>query len=673
MILVNDSILSNLQDSANNNFEALRKRIDDFQVIILYDRQQNHFDYHYLVNFPSEKIKKKVRNEHIFPRIKSETFIIWQHAYKENKDLFYKLRLRARNEMLQRLTEFMVAKFFSMHENELTPLLKNKPTLKWELLNKVFKKYETLLKENTRLDDEEAWEGFSKWFKQYLQHHIIHEMIRLFGEQKLMTMEQEALNQLFFQCMNNNLADNDHFMNEFTNVVNRYLANKIDDFVGIPAIENQSIFAFIEELKMGHEQIEVHDFKASVKNNYLIVMSNTIYQFIIEAISNKQFQKVEDSAWPTAMIANHLVNGRIQLIPLKTDGSQAQFTNLEQALWQRVEGLSELDVDIMDVICHLYLESSTHRTTEVSIQLDELLMIRGLKPKLGGSGRRGGYEATQREQVLKALSIMQDLWVEIEQVTLFENGRRVKKALQGRAFHLTDIHGNALNFNEFQVQDKLFLNIGDLFYDFLKGSNRQVKLLPKQAIQYNPYQKKWEKKLMRYLSWRWRTQARKGSYLQPHKINTLLEKLGTEMNVQTPSRIRDRLEKALDTLLSENVIRFWQYESWDENQMMKKGWLTIWKEATVLISPADEIMKYYQPLERRQTKKAPKNRALLSEAGRNDEVIGEKLKQKRAELGLTLQGISHELAISPSYLSNIERGNTIPSDHLYRRIHAWLS
>lgn len=666
-------MLSNLQDRTNHNFEAIRKQIDDFQVIILYDRQQNHFDYHYLVNFPSEKIKKKVHNDYIFPRIKSETFIIWQHAYSKNIDLFYKLRLRARNEMLQRLAEFMVAKFFSMNENELAPLLKDKPTLKWELLNKVFKKYETLLKENTRLNDEEAWQGFSEWFKQYLQYHIIHKMIRLFDEQKLLAMEKEALNRLFYQCMNDNLSDNDHFMNEFTNVVNRYLANKIDDFVGSQAIENQFIFELIEELEMGHRQVEVNDFKTLVKDKYLIVMSNVIYQFIVEAISNKQFERVDHGIYPTAIITNHLVNGRVQLLPKKTANKKERLSYLEQELWQRVESLSELDVDIMDAICHLYLERVTDQTREITIQLDELLMIRGLKPKLGGSGRRGGYEFSQREQVVKALSFMSDLWIEIEQITLFENGRRVKKAPKGRAFYFTDFYGNDLNFNEFQVQDKLSFRIGDLFLDFLKGSNRQVKLLPKQAIQYNPYQRKWEKKLIRYLSWRWRTQARKGSYLQPHKINTLLEKLDIEVSIQTPSRIRDRFEKALDTLLNENIIESWQYEIWDENHMMKKGWLKLWKEATVLIAPADEVMKYYKPLERKQVKKVPKSRMLDSEKRRNDGAIGEKLKQKRVALGLTLQGISHELEISPSYLSNIERGNTIPSDHLYHRIKAWLS
>lgn len=93
------------------------------------------------------------------------------------------------------------------------------------------------------------------------------------------------------------------------------------------------------------------------------------------------------------------------------------------------------------------------------------------------------------------------------------------------------------------------------------------------------------KNLIRYLSWRWRTQARKGDYLQPHKIRTLLEATGKEMNERTPSRTRDRLEQAFDTLLEDGVIAAWHYEKWDESIASTNGWSRIWENSTVLIEP----------------------------------------------------------------------------------------
>lgn len=663
MVLTEYSILSNETDQ-KNNIEILASRINEFQVIVLYDRQPNHFDYNYLVNFPSEKLKRKINSNSIFPRIKSESFIVWQQAYEENIELFYKLRVRARNEMLLRITEFMIAKFFSSHENYLTPLLKNKPTLKWEILKKLSSKYEMMLINHTRINDEKAWEGFSSWYKNYLLHNVIDEMIQVYGYEWLTTIDQEKLNQLFFQKMNKNFSSNDNFMNEFTNVVNLYIEKWIYETVVLTELEENSIGHITGVLEIANQTGEQQDFESLVKSNNLVVMSNVVYQFVIEVLSNKKFRQCQDSKWPKATIISNMLNGYVQLMPVeKIDKNK---------LWEQVENLSELDVDIFDALCHIFLARSANVKDCIEVRLDDLLTIRGLKPKLGGDGRRGGFEKRQRQQVLKALSIIRDLWFELDDVVVYEQGKPTRKAIQGRAFHFTDMNGNPYQFNNTGVHDKFVLNIGEVFEYFLIGSGRQVKLLPNQAIEYNPYQRQWEKKLIRYLSWRWRTQARNGGYLQPHKIRTLLEKLDIQVQSQPPSRIRDRLEKALDVLLDEGVITFWQYDSWNESNMMKKGWLRIWEEATVIIAPPDDIVKYYQPLERKRSTGNNKNPSLFTSAQERNAEIGQELKEKRVKSKLTLQQVSHELKISISYLSNIERGRTTPSANIYKRMKDWL-
>lgn len=112
-ILDKTHIVSEIRRYDQEKIRFLRERIQDFQVIILYDREKNAFNHDYLLTFPSKNLKEKISGNQIFPRIKSQTFIIWQEAYDENRALFYKLRLRARTEMHLRLTEFMVAKYFS--------------------------------------------------------------------------------------------------------------------------------------------------------------------------------------------------------------------------------------------------------------------------------------------------------------------------------------------------------------------------------------------------------------------------------------------------------------------------------------------------------------------------------------------------------------------------------
>ncbi|MDV6377094.1 helix-turn-helix transcriptional regulator [Sporosarcina sp. GW1-11] len=651
-----------------NHFEKLANKIDDFQVIILYDRQPNQFDYDYLLHFPSEKLKYKIESTCIFPRSKSETFIVRQQKYEENFDLFFKLRIKARDEMLVRITEFLTAKFYSTNEHHLIPLLENKPTLKWEILNKLFQKYEAMLKLNTRLNDEQSWEGFRKLFKTYLLNHALEEMVQNYGYEHLHSMDKEELNRLFFQKMNSNFATNDNFIDTFTDVVNMYMKKWIPEIVVQFEVEKDPMKQITTMLEASHPVAEHQHIETTVKNNNFTVMSNPIYQFITEALSNRKFIQNEYGEWPRASIQNNTLSGSVQLVPL--DNVQAPDNG--EDMQELANHITELDIDVLDTLCHLYLTRSSDTSDHVKIRLDDLLHSRGLKTKLGGTGRRGGFEKQQRTQFLKALSIIQSLWIEMDTIVVYKQGKAVKKPIQGRAFLFTSEKGHPYSFTMDQQNDVFLVTIGEAFEHFLKGSGRQVKLQPNQAVEFNPYQRKWEKKLIRYLSWRWRTQARKASYLQPHKISTLLEKLDVQLDSQAPSRIRDRFEKALDLLEEERVISFWQYNNWDESCVEKKGWLRIWQEATVSIAPPDEIITYYQPIERKNTVKNPTNPFLLHGKEEVYNKIGSDFKERRTKLGMTLQQVSNELKISTSYISNIERGVAKPSASVYKRMRDWL-
>src|SRR5690625_7197236 len=95
-------------------------------------------------------------------------------------------------------------------------------------------------------------------------------------------------------------------------------------------------------------------------------------------------------------------------------------------------------------------------------------------------------------------------------------------------------------------------------------SNKKIPLNTIEILQYNTYQEKWEKKIARYLTWRWRTQARKSDYQQPYKVGSLLEAIGIKINKRAPSRTRERFEQALDKLQDDQLIAAWEYLDWDE-------------------------------------------------------------------------------------------------------------
>ena len=73
-------------------------------------------------------------------------------------------------------------------------------------------------------------------------------------------------------------------------------------------------------------------------------------------------------------------------------------------------------------------------------EVDELLAL-GLHAKRDGHGRRGGYEPEQRAAMLQALAHLQNLWLDMSALEVYDvttAGRRrhapTRQAIQSRAF-----------------------------------------------------------------------------------------------------------------------------------------------------------------------------------------------------------------------------------------------
>lgn len=644
-------------------FNVIKDKIKEFQVIILYDRQSHHFDYTYLAEFPSPRLKQNVESKNIFPRVQSEVFIVWEPGYVENEDLFYKIRLRARKELISRLTEYMVAKFFTSYENYLAPLIKNNITLKWDILTKIYYRYEQQIEKNTHFSDEASWRKFIQWYKTYITNSVLNELINKFGFTYIEQLSTEALNTLFFNKLNEQLFQDHIFMNDFTNIVNIYIDNWITETGLINIIDRNAMEDMMDLLGMHSNQERKTSFESLIKDNYYIVFSNIIYQSILKALSNNEFAYY-DGKYSAPITANR-IKGNINLMT-ETRQTCDELLNI-------LSNQVELTADILDLISHLYLSDAVINRDLVEIDIDRLLELRGLQPKLAGNGRRGGFEKEQREQVLNALRVLQHLFVDITEITVFENNKRVQKEIKGHVyrFYCTE-QKEVCNFKDKNIVS-FYVQIGEVFIDYLSGSSRQVKLLPQKVLTYHPYQRTIEKKMMRYFSWRFRTQARRSDYLQSLKIRTLLKQINFERKSLSPSRFRDRFEKALDQLIDDQLIASWQYDQWDEDVVQRRNWIEDWLETSIIILPPKLIMTYYQPLEKQQFKQKQDKTTALSTMETVPYDIGIELKEKRNEKQLTLKQLAKKIGISVSYLSHIERNVKRPSHQMYIKIRDWLS
>lgn len=674
----------------NSNFKYLPRKwsikINDFQVLVIYDKVGKLNDKGLSNVLYKNIIEGNITNLPIFQdNIESDTFIIWQQSYQENKELFFKLRLNARNELILTIAKVIVTYLLNKYENHFKTSINNHPRLKEkEFIDQLIQKFDYILKNDTFLADYEVWNDFCKWFKTYLTDWVLEDMERTIGLSRLKKMPENQLNELFHKYISKNLSGNSQFMLNFKDVVNCYVQNWITKIISSMDIKNISIDKTIKLLDLNENTILGHNSKiiprrditlTLIDQGNLLVMSNAPYQSVRESLSNKSFKSYEYTPWPTAQICKGTIEGKVQIKPYRFDrnGLAVDDQTIIQGSWVQAKKLSELDVDVYDALCSFFLSKAKHHKDIVEIHLDDLLSIRGLKPKLGGNGRRGGYEMKQREQILKALTNLQSLWIDLEKAIIYEKGKPVQMKLQGRAFIFIDQNHNEYCIGNQPLEKKLLFTVDEVFAKFLYGSGRQMALLPVQALQYNPYQEIWEKKLTRYFSWRWRTQARKGDYLQPHKISSLLHAIGKKMNERTPSRTRERLEQALDILLEDGVVASWQYEKWDESIVSNNGWARIWGNSTIVIDPPETIKEQYLPIERnRKRTDKPHTNQKFSGRQMSERNLGEQIKSIRRKLDLTLLQVAEELEISVSYLSNIERGLRIPSNKIKNRVTRWM-
>lgn len=410
-----------------------------------------------------------------------------------------------------------------------------------------------------------------------------------------------------------------------------------------------------------------------LQNRNLNVFSSPDYHALREALARKDlFREVEGVPWPTAFLDKGGVRGRAQLRPAAVENqplmSPEEVDAWAKMMWQQREELSDLDADALDALSAIWLAQARSVNDDAIADVDELLAMRGIQPKKSGQGRRGGYRPEQRAQMLQALSHIQNIWLDMAEVDVYEDTgkrkkRRTKQAIQSRPFVITDRMGQ-IRLDGYMDVQKFIFRPGKVFARFLMREGRQTALLSAKALHFDPYRQKWEKRLTRYLSWQWRTQAYNGQYMRPYRVATLLEQVGEAIDKNAPSRTRERFEKALDTLQSEGVIGAWQYDRWDEDAADKRGWAKRWEQATVLIEPPDEIRDHYQasiekPVEGRKQQA-------------HSDTLSERVKARRKMLRLSQLQAAEQIGISQALLSQIERGRK-PSSATQKKLEAWLS
>lgn len=390
-----------------------------------------------------------------------------------------------------------------------------------------------------------------------------------------------------------------------------------------------------------------------IPHGMLPVVAADQFHRLREALYKKSFGHQDGIPWPTAPLAE---DGRTyaQLLPAEFDTDPDPFRTKTDAwvaaMWRQQSELSDRDADALDALCALYLSQAQTPDDTAVADIDQILALRGLKPKVGGAGRRGGYEAEQREEVRLALTRIQNLWLTVAEVADAQTA--VTRTMQSRPFIITERIGQTRP-DGTQETERFIFRPGRIFAAFLFGGGRQ--LLFHKVLQYDPYRKKWEKRLGRHLSWRWGMTAALGEPAQCHGVDTLLDAVGEPPNARYPAKTRARFEQALATLLADGIIAGWRYAA-EPAPCDRRNWLADWLATQVIIEAPASLKDYYA-----------NQRRLIGPSA-----LGARMSEHRRTHHLTQMEAAQQLGIKQAHLSKIEGGKAVPSERLRQAIEEWL-
>jgi DNA-binding XRE family transcriptional regulator len=417
---------------------------------------------------------------------------------------------------------------------------------------------------------------------------------------------------------------------------------------------------------------------AFLEDNHLRVMNADHYHALREALYLNTFAHVEGQPWPTADLRPAGVQGQAILRPPAADSGMAvpieQVEHWARAMWRQQKELSDLDADALDALCAIWLYQARTAGDRAVADIDGLLAMRGIQPRQReyGGRKRIGYEKEQREEMMRAVAHIQNLWINVgEAATQDDRSRAPTRVVQSRAFVVTDRVGQIDPNGEMVDIERFVFRPGEVFAHYLMGPGSQTALLSARALKYDPYRQVSEKRLARFLSWQWRTSGTSDHQTRLYRVQTLLDAVGKSTDIRYPHRTRDRLEKALDTLKDDAVIAAWHYTGWDEDVVTKRGWLGHWLASTVLIEPPRVVQESRTP-------------STLAPVRPGQPGIGHsipvaelmaRVRERRQELKLSQALAAAALGVTQSYFSKLERGaagdKQISAD-LKQRLIAWL-
>lgn len=303
---------------------------------------------------------------------------------------------------------------------------------------------------------------------------------------------------------------------------------------------------------------------------------------------------------PTLTIRTNAGRGVICVSLRDHEGRANPLPHVLSQLWEAVRSLDDLTSDVLLICLGRWLAFGSSQNSPVWVSVDQILDERGIQRKRSKrepGNWQHGHRTADRIAVGRALAQLDGFWLEIDA----EFGRHPRRGrsknlqLQSKALSMIDKVVATDGVGNHSIV-KARVMPGDWIKHLADIGIRQRGILPRRAIQYDPYHERPEKRLSKYLALHFRVNARSMPGPLPRRASTLLAEAGIVVDNANPQRVRDRLERTLDRLSRDGVIDGWRYRA--QLRLPARGWHEAWMGATVLLSPTSSLARYYSRISR---------------------------------------------------------------------------
>lgn len=337
-----------------------------------------------------------------------------------------------------------------------------------------------------------------------------------------------------------------------------------------------------------------------MSNEYLITNASTSYQVLRDLVTKKDFEENEDGGLQKEILVDGVKQGtaeirtdeEIQRLPADTIEKQRIWFSL---LKSTNSALDELSADLFDLIAFSWMKQPKNEYGYIHFDSDQALRLKFEDPY----AKSFRVREKERFDIMQRVATLSSVWIAMDNDDFIvinpESEDIDRENYEFADFHpLFQIGSIEMAYDKKTKKAKGIYSVtikpSPLIDRLLIHNDTAFAYLDYKVFQYNYYKHRQHKRLVRYLNAEWKN--RRDSEASTFKVGHLIDIMDFGKGSVHGSRLRERFERVLDDLLSDDVIKSWTYtEPFDESETTKRLWyVKVWEQLDISITPPDQLI-----------------------------------------------------------------------------------